>query len=320
MQLFTAGSMGPAPPLRGLHRLLAICALAFGHGVQGLNVASARANGVALAEVSAAGGSAQGAPAAGNPRLRPSGLLTVRSLRVAGVGAQESRMFLGPATGGFSMGTDAAGATFSISQDSRAGSLGVDKPILMLDAQDGLHLGAQQVQVQSLAAAGSVAIRGVKQWELVRQEDFSQSGFGWSKADVTHCGGVNMLGGFCKLSKGEVNKTFNGLPPHKQLRVVATYHFIDRWVGETGYMKLDIGQDGLPVVLWSEQHTQSMSKNGLSVCGQSATPEGKFSAGIDVVIEHTKPAFQLIFGSTMEDSDPCDESWGVSGIEIYTRE
>jgi len=308
--------------VRWLSHVLAVGAVLTGNCRAQQNL---RQGGPTLAEVSPVGSEtpgvvsavATGASAGGsNPRLRPSGLLTVRSLRVAGATPQGSRVFLGPAETGISMGTDATGQTFSIAKDSEMPS----KPIMLLDAQDGLHLGAQQVEMQSLSAAGSVAIRGVKQWELVRQEDFSESGLGWSRAEVTHCGGVNMLGGFCKLSKGEVNKTYAGLPPHKQLRIVATYHFIDRWVGETGYMKLNIGQEGLPVVLWSEQHTQSMSKNGISVCGQAATPEGKFSANIDVVIEHTTDALTMTFGSTMEDSDPCDESWGVSGVEIYTRE
>lgn len=341
MQLFIAGAMSTVRPFRWLHSVLALCVLTVSCRGQvnlrsGFSVAASSAttlaevapikpqdgvdvSGVvsALATGASSGSSDAGAPA-GAPKLRPSGLLTVRSLRVAGSTPQGSRVFLGAPEAGISMGTDASGATFSISKDNNGAS--VTKPIVLLDAQDALHLGATQVEMQSVASAGSLAIRGVKQWELVRQEDFSQTGLGWSRADVTHCGGVNMLGGFCKLSKGEVKKTYAGLPPHKQLRVVATYHFIDRWVGETGYMKLNVGQEGLPVVLWSEQHTQTMSKNGISVCGQAATPEGKFSSGIDVVIEHTSDQLQLTFGSTMEDSDPCDESWGVSGIEIYTRE
>jgi hypothetical protein len=255
-----------------------------------------------------------------SPRLRPSGLLSVRSLRVAGLADEGSRLFLGAPGASFSIGTDASGSTFSIQKESLPATPSTPpNALLALDAEDVLHIGAQRVQALSLTTNNGLAFRGVAQWQLARQEDFSQQGFGWSRPAVTKCGGVSMLGGFCRLSKGEVNKTFMGLPPHKQVRVVATYHFIDRWIGETGYMKLNVGQAGQPVALWSEQHSQAMSKNGISLCGQAGTPEGKFSALIDVTVEHTQDSVEVAFGSTMDDSDPCDESWGVSGVEIYTR-
>lgn len=213
----------------------------------------------------------------------------------------------------FSIGTD-ANENFLIQEASS------NTPLLSLDAQKNtLHLGADHVEAVSVDAAGGLSIRGVKQWQLVSADDFTQSGIGWSRQEVTHCAGVSMLGGYCKLSKGEVNKTFNGLPPHKQLRLMATYHFIDRWIGEAGYMKLGIGEAGAPVLVWSEQHAQQMSKNGLNLCGQGGTPEGKFSVPIDVTVPHTFDTIDLIFGSTMDDTDPCDESWGVSGVEIYVR-
>mmetsp|Transcript_114285 Transcript_114285/g.243748 ORF Transcript_114285/g.243748 Transcript_114285/m.243748 type:complete len:265 (+) Transcript_114285:118-912(+) len=247
----------------------------------------------------------------GQGSLRPKGTLTVRSMRVAG--AQGSKIYLG-AQDEFSIGTDAAG-TFSIQQASQTA------PLLSLDAKDTLHLGAKRVEAQELDAVRGFSVGGVQQWRLVRSEDFALSGggLGWSRQAVSQCGGVHMLGGYCQLSSGEVNKTFTGLPPHKQLRVRATYHFIDRWIGEAGYMKLDIGQEGRPVVVWSEQHSQQMSKGGVSLCGQSGTPEGKFSASIDVTVPHRQDAVQLAFGSTMDSADPCDESWGVSGVELYMR-
>jgi len=260
------------------------------------------------------------ADAASPTALRPTGLLTVRSLRVAGTANEGSRMFLGPKGASYSIGTDATGGTFAIQQENA--SSGAPEAVLSLDAKDEVHIGGQRVKAHSVESARGVSVRGVQQWMLVSQEDFTtpQQGTGWSKTGVSHCGGVYMLGGYCKFSQGEVNKVFTGLPPHKQLRIVGTYHFIDRWIGETGYMKLDIGQDDMPpVVVWSEQHSQSMSKNGMNLCGQESTPEGKFSAAVDMSIEHTKDSIQLTFGSTMEDSDPCDESWGVSGIEIYAR-
>jgi hypothetical protein len=232
-------------------------------------------------------------------------------LRVAGAG--NSQLYLGQPGSGFTIGTDSSD-NFQIAQGSAGG-----KPLIVLDQQNVLRFAAARVETVSLDAAGGLSVRGVKQWQLAFSEDFATQGVGWSRAAVTQCGGVHMLGGFCKLSQGEVSKTFSQLPPHKQVRVVSTYHFIDRWIGETGYLKLNIGQEHAPVVVWSEQHSQQMSKNGVNLCGQSATPEGKFSSLIDVVVPHTVDSLRLDFGSTMSDSDPCDESWGISGVEIYVR-
>jgi len=213
---------------------------------------------------------------------------------------------------GFAIGTDGTERFLIEDTSSRSG------PLLSL-SKGVLRLGAHKVEARSVSTEGGVTVHGVGQWRLVVAEDFAEQGLGWSRADVTRCGGVTMLGGYCKFSKGEVNKTFSGIAPHTQLRVVATYHFIDRWIGEAGYLKLNIGQDRAPVVVWSEQHSQEKSENGLSLCGQQETPEGKFSATIDVTLAHREDSVQLTFGSTMKDSDPCDESWGVSGVELYTR-
>lgn len=246
------------------------------------------------------------------PALEPKGLLKMRSLRLASTAAEGSRLYFG-SNAEFSIGTD-ANANFLIQQASNP------VPLLSLDAQrNTLHLGAERVEALSVDAVGGFSVRGVRQWQLVSADDFTNPGIGWSRQEVTQCAGVHMLGGYCKLSKGEVNKTYTGLPPHKQLKVVATYHFIDRWIGEAGYMKLGIGEGGSPVVVWSEQHSQQMSKNGLNLCGQVGTPEGKFSTAIDVTVPHSEAAIELTFGSTMEDSDPCDESWGVSSVELYIR-
>jgi len=236
----------------------------------------------------------------------------MRSLRVASTEAEGSKLYFGN-NAEFSMGTD-ANNNFLIQQASE------QSPLLSLNTQQNtLHLGSKHVETASVDTLGGLSVRGVKQWQLVSQDDFMQSGIGWSREEVTQCAGVHMLGGYCKFSKGETNKTFTGLPPHKQLRIVANYHFIDRWIGEAGYMKLGIGEAGAPVIVWSEQHSQQMSKNGLNLCGQAGTPEGKFSTAIDVVVPHIDPFIQVTFGSTMDDSDACDESWGVSGVEIYVR-
>lgn len=245
------------------------------------------------------------------PVGRPKGLLTLRSMRVSNPGPEGSKLFFG-ASSEFAMGTDSAG-NFVVQQAN------VPRALMNLDTADTLHLGSTRVEAMSLDAQQGISVHGVKQWQLVYSEDFSVEGAGWSRKEVSSCAGVNMLGGFCKFSRGEVNKTFTGLPPHKQLRVVATYHFIDRWIGETGYMKLDVGMNDCPTVVWSERHAQSEAKNGLSVCGDAGTPEGKFSAPVDVTMAHHKDSVTVGFGSTMDDADPCDESWGISALEVHIR-
>jgi len=235
----------------------------------------------------------------------------MRSLRIVGSSEEGSRVYLGP-RGELSIGSDAS-TNFIVRQGPEGA------PLLALDAQNTLHLGAKRVEALSLDVGGGLSVRGVRQWQLARAEDFAAGAGGWSHGQVSQCAGVFMLGGYCRLSRGEVNKTYAGLPPHSQLRVVATFHFIDRWIGEAGYMKLDIGPGGRPVVVWSEQHSERMSRNGINLCGHSHTPEGKFAVSIDVTVPHTLDSVELVFGSTIEDCDPCDESWGVSGVEIHTR-
>lgn len=251
----------------------------------------------------------------GVPAVRAKGLLKVRSLRVANNGAEGAKIMLGQngQTGGYSIGTDGAG-NFAVQQSSAG------QPLISLDPTNTLRLTAGRVEAMSINSAGGLAVRGVQQWHLVHSEDFSgPQAPGWTRPVVSHCAGLSMLGGYCKFSSGEVNKTFFGLPPHSMLRVVASYHFIDRWVGESGYMKLNIGQDDCPVVVWSEQHAQQESKNGISLCGQNAVPEGKFAASVDVTVQHHAESVAIAFGSTMDASDPCDESWGVSSVEVYVR-
>lgn len=241
------------------------------------------------------------AQAVQGPWLKPKGMLVVKAM-------QAQKLFFGQSRE-ISMGTDSAGNFEVTSQNT---------PLLQ-QSHNTLQLNTQRVEAQKMDACGSLSVKGVKQWQLVTAEDFGLQSYGWSRSEVTQCAGITMLGGFCKFSNGQVNKTFSGLPAHSMLRVVAKYHFIDRWIGETGFMKLNIGQDGYPIVVWNEQHAQQMSKNGLNLCGQSETPEGKFTALIDVTVPHAQGSIQVVFGSTMDDCDPCDESWGISDVQIYVR-
>lgn len=253
------------------------------------------------------------------PQIRPKGLLTVRTLRIAGTG-DEPRVY-------FSSASDGPKNTISIGAGADGVFLVEKYPaakILSIDSKGGLEIHAEETKLSDLKilSSGGFSMNGVRQWQLVHGEVFNEEGdfaVGWDRTQVSQCAGVYMIGGYCKMGRGEIRKTFQNLPAHSQLRVVANFHFIDNWIGETGYLKLDANEAGDPVIVWSDQHAQTKSKNGISLCGQGSTPEGKFSVPVDVVISHRAGSAQLVFGSTMENSDPCDESWGVSGIEIYVR-
>eukprot|EP00747_Dinoflagellata_sp_TGD_P162350 gnl/TRDRNA2_/TRDRNA2_179840_c0_seq1.p1 gnl/TRDRNA2_/TRDRNA2_179840_c0~~gnl/TRDRNA2_/TRDRNA2_179840_c0_seq1.p1 ORF type:complete len:283 (+),score=47.51 gnl/TRDRNA2_/TRDRNA2_179840_c0_seq1:117-965(+) len=239
------------------------------------------------------------------------GLLSVKSMKVANTPNTPSKLYFGPDSK-FSVGTDAAG-NFEVTEAT------MTVPVIALDASGNLHLNSPTVTASALDVSGGLAVRGVRQWALIHSENFATTAAGWSRPQVSKCAGVQMLGGFCNFGQGETNKTFVGLPLHTQLRIMARFHFIDNWIGESGFMKLNIGQDSFPVTVWSEMHKQEEAKNGISLCGQSTISEGKFAVSIDVTVPHTQDSIAISFGSTTDNSDPCDASWGVSGLEIYGR-
>lgn len=165
---------------------------------------------------------------------------------------------------------------------------------------------------------GIYKIRNIPQWRLVHEEDFSSNTVtGWSKNEVTECGGIKMLGGYCKFGAGEVVKTFENLPKHKMLKIEATYHFIDAWTGEAGFMRLNNGKNGDMQYVWIENYSAYIGGHGVNVCG-GRWPEGKFSSPISVNIPHTLGSVKVGFGSSTE-QDACLESFGVSGIRIYIK-
>merc|ERR1712003_257551 len=108
---------------------------------------------------------------------------------------------------------------------------------------------------------------------------------------------------------GEVVKKVDHLPPHSELRVKATYHFIDAWIGETGFMRLSVGPGESLVHVWTERHSQNMEQESVNACG-GAVGEGKFAVPVDITVPHNSDSVSIGFGSTMEADDPYDQSWG----------
>ena len=193
------------------------------------------------------------------------------------------------------------------------------KPIIAINKDSDFLILTENFEAkQGFSFTGDLKIRGIKQWKLFIEEDFSEDAAkGWTKNVITECGGIRMLGGYCQFGGGEMKKLFGNLPAHDQIRIQATYHFIDAWDNEAGYMRVDNGRDRAMQYSWIERYSAFVGSNGINVCG-GRWPEGKLSSPIDVTIPHKHLNVTIGFGSTIE-QDPCDESFGVSGVRIYVR-
>ena len=201
---------------------------------------------------------------------------------------------------------------FSISLSSDTLSFG---SCIQYEQSESLYLNVSKMQGEkSLEVDKYLSFDGVKQWKLVHIEDFSEPS-GWTDNRNSVCAGITMLGGYCIFSENEVSKTFSDLPSHTLVKIVANYHFIDAWIGETGYLKVDV--EGEMEYVWTEGYKAGQAGEGKNVCGAHHA-EGKFFAGIEVVVPHSENNLKITFGATVGE-DPCDESWGVSGLQIFTK-
>ncbi|OMJ68809.1 hypothetical protein SteCoe_33629 [Stentor coeruleus] len=227
-----------------------------------------------------------------------------------------------------SLSLDASGLTLSgldaellLNQPNHAFSIFLEGSTLHLgqcleyEEEENIFLNLKEIQGDTaLEVENYISFDGMQQWKLVHIEDFSQP-IGWSDNRNSQCGDVIMLGGYCQFSDYEVKKTFENLPQHTQVKIVANFHFIDAWIGETGYMKVNI--DGVFNYVWTESYKAGQAGFGVNVCG-AHHPEGKFVAPIDLMIPHSEKNLHVAFGATLEE-DPCDESWGVSMFQIFVR-
>jgi len=162
-----------------------------------------------------------------------------------------------------------------------------------------------------------------RQWQLVSEETFTSAKVGatpagWSEGSVVTDSCGKMIGGHCSVQgkpSGDVSKTFANLPAHSHVRVVAKYHFIDTWEGETGYAKVG-GR-----VVWADTHDfaeHKQSKAGISMCGNDDVAEHKWGQPVDVTLPHTASDVTVAFGATLDQST-CDEAFGVADVAVYVR-
>jgi len=179
--------------------------------------------------------------------------------------------------------------------------------------QDGtVHVTTKQFSTGELAVDGYMSFDGVRQWKLFKQENFEESVEGWCNKTTSSCGGYTLLGGYKNFAGGEVKKTFEGLPAHTSVKLVATFHFIDAWEGEYAYARIDDNY------VWTDTYTNEASSQSVNVCGNDKVGEGRFAVPVSVSVPHTSNKVKISFGSTI-DQDPADESWGLSHVAVYIK-
>jgi len=212
-------------------------------------------------------------------------------LKVASLTVQAPRektaevVLLSETSQAYSIGVNAAGV-FRIQQEGQ-------KPALEITPNGGEIIARTRLLATgALRSQGGFIVQDVMQWALWREEEFTKGSQGWGmvpafgpseKPLTTQCpGGVWMLGGFRTLSKASVSKTFSQLPEHNRLRVVATYHFIDRWEGQMGFMKIgESAQDSH--YAWTERYDVNDYTSLLDLCG-GPTGEGLISSAHSLCI------------------------------------
>jgi hypothetical protein len=171
----------------------------------------------------------------------------------------------------------------------------------------------------SLHAGGELSADSTNelaQWSLVASDLFSEPVSGWSSNLTSTCGGpARILGGYCRLAGTPVDKTFERLPAHRAVRIMARYYFIDAWDSMVGTMRLD--RD----VVWTQQHTACPGGacRAVSVCGREDVPD-TIGTLIDVTRPHLSPKLTVTFGTHgMHGADPCDVSYGVQAVSVYVK-
>lgn len=162
----------------------------------------------------------------------------------------------------------------------------------------------------SRTSASSASYLQLQSWKEVSEDDFETDASGWTDVGLSTCAAGNwFLGGYCKVSKDQVSKIYT-LPPHTAVRVTASYHMLDKWQGETGFLKAD------NVYVWTLSTGFSTSQ-GLNVCG-GPDADPRLGAAVDVHFKHTAKRLQLAFGSTLK-GDPCAASYGIDEVVVYIQ-
>lgn len=198
-----------------------------------------------------------------------------------------------------------------------------NKPLVNIDEHDNFNIFVPDLSIKSFNLEGVFKIMNISQFQMIVHESFSNSSntIGWVGENfdnfISSCGGINLLGGYGKLSKGKISKVFVNIPNHTEIRVKANFHFIDKWNNEMAYMK--IGKDEKEKdfdFVWTDTHVQTDLDNAINICGNT-TGESKFFSLIDVIVPHNSEKLVIEFGTNIIEHDPNNISWGISNLQIY---
>ncbi|CRG97908.1 conserved Plasmodium protein, unknown function [Plasmodium gallinaceum] len=197
-----------------------------------------------------------------------------------------------------------------------------NKPLINIDEHDNLNFFNPDLTVKSLNVHGVFKILNINQFQMIVHEDFSNSSNtkGWIGENfdsfTSICGGINLLGGYGKLSKGKIYKIFENIPTHTQVRIKSNFHFIDNWNNQTAYMKIGRDEKEEFFFVWTDSHSQLNKENSINICGNS-TGESKFFSLIDIIVPHNSKKLIVEFGTNIQNHEPNNISWGISNFQIY---
>ena len=193
-------------------------------------------------------------------------------------------------------------------------------------------------------AAEGYAVGPMLQWGVAVTDTFDiargkskNSTRGWEAEhasmdmEIQSCGGVTMLGGPGAFTVGEISKTYTGLRKHSAIRIIATFHMIDLWMGEYAYLKVSTGApnaQGVPEseYVWTQSYSAAASTSkkasGVNVCGDEQVVEMKFSVPIDITAKHSSDTLKVTFGTKLgknAETNLGGASWGLSKVDLYLK-
>jgi hypothetical protein len=247
---------------------------------------------------------------------------------------------------------------------------GAPEPYLSFEASGGIKSNLLKMSANNVdAASGFAAIDAsgstLRQWSTIASDTFNDlkeetnKYKGWEITDeaanggmglrVQKCGGVTMLGGPADgdgsggFHRGEISKTFTNLRNHSSVRISASFHFIDLWLGEFAYMKVTSGSKSLlssspgsatatvDEYVWTKSYHSASGMgtanhkhppSGLNICGDTDVVENEFISNIDVSVPHNMDRITVTFGTKLPPNAGAavgGASWGLSRVDVMIK-
>jgi hypothetical protein len=129
---------------------------------------------------------------------------------------------------------------------------------------------------------GVMPLAKQSKWTVISFDDFNDpmKPTEWSFSEYSTCQNKNdyFLGGPCKLSSQEVTKTITNIPSHSKVFITANLHFIDKWEGESAFVKVD----GKTVWMKSVKGGDM----GVDLCGDENVGEAAYNVSVMVETMH----------------------------------